>query len=253
MNNKKKFILIIVFIILIVFLLIGFVVIRGKIQENTLKNEINSLKELDITKDRYNKPIKTKGNYAVLEEAIKDYLDDYAVNLQSVLSILKDDEFTNLLLADNYLEDIEFKEQFLFIEKTRKSFNTKINKLIENCDKDSIKDYIKTKMKSKYYIALYEELMLDNNVSSEIIESKELLSKTKDRVNLMLDTSEEIFSFLKKHKDEWVVENGEVKFRSQVLLNEYNTYLAKVRQDKRMRNYAFFMLLLICKEKKVVI
>ena len=71
--------------------------------------------------------------------------------------------------------------------------------------------------------------MLDDNVSREMIESKELLEKTKDRVNLILDTAEEIFSFLKKHKEEWVVEDGEVKFKTQALLNEYNGYLEKVK------------------------
>ena len=105
MSNKRKFFLIFIFIILDVFLLIGFLVIRDKTLENTLKNEIDSLKELDITKDRYNSKIKTKGNYAVIEKAIKTYLDDYAVNLQSVLSILNDKELTNLLLAENYSDD----------------------------------------------------------------------------------------------------------------------------------------------------
>ena len=229
MSNRRKFFIIFLFIILDVFLLIGFLVIRDKTLENTLKNEINSLRDLDITKDRYNTKIKTRGNYAIVEKAIKTYLDDYAVNLQKVLGILNDDEFTSLLLAENYSDDLEFKDEFLFIEKTRESFNNKINELIEDCDKDNIKDYIYTKLVGPYYIALYEKLMLDDNVSREMIESKELLEKTKDRVNLILDTAEEIFSFLKKHKEEWVVEDGEVKFKTQALLNEYNGYLEKVK------------------------
>ncbi len=229
MSKKRKIFLVLIFIILDIFLLIGFLVIRDKTLENTLKKEINSLKELDITKDRYNTKIKTRGNYAILEKAIKTYLDDYAVNLQSVLNILNDDKFTNLLLAENYTDDLEFKEEFLFIETTRETFNTKINNLIEECDKDNIKKYIRTKMVDPYYISLYEELMLDDNVSREIVESKELLAKTKDRVNTILDTSEELFSFLKKHQEEWTVENNEVKFTTQALLDEYNTYLEKVQ------------------------
>ena len=141
MSNRRKFFIIFLFIILDVFLLIGFLVIRDKTLENTLKNEINSLRDLDITKDRYNTKIKTRGNYAIVEKAIKTYLDDYAVNLQKVLGILNDDEFTSLLLAENYSDDLEFKDEFLFIEKTRESFNNKINELIEDCDKDNIKDY----------------------------------------------------------------------------------------------------------------
>ena len=229
MSKRKKFFLVFIFIVLDIFLLIGFLVIRDKTLENTLRNEINSLKELDITKDRYNTEIKTRGNYAIVEKTIKTYLDDYAVNLQSVLSILNDKELTELLLSKNYTDDLEFKEEFLFIEETREKFNKKINELIEECDKENIKNYIRKKMVDPYYIALYEELMLDENVSREIIESRELLSKTKDRVNLILDTSEEVFSFLKKHKEEWVVEDGEVKFKTQALLNEYNAYLEKVK------------------------
>ena len=229
LSNRRKLFLVFIFIILDIFLLIGFLVIRDKTLENTLKNEINSLKELDITKDRYNTEIKTRGNYAIIEKAIKEYLDNYAVNLQSVLGILNNEEFSGLLLADNYTDDLEFKEEFAFIEKTRKTFNREISELIDECDKDNIKDYIRTKMVDPYYISLYEELMLDDNVSRDIIESRELLGRTKSRVNLILDTCEDIFNFLKKNREEWIVENGEVKFKTQALLDQYNAYLNKIK------------------------
>ena len=229
LSSRRKFFLIFIFIILDIFLLIGFLVIRDKTLENTLKNEIDSLKELDITKDRYNTKIKTRGNYAIIEKAIKEYLDNYAVNLQSVLGILSDEEFTGLLLADNYTDDLEFKEEFAFIEKTKDRFNKKINELIDECDKENIKDYIRTKMVDPYYIALYEELMIDDNASRDIIESRELLGRTKARVNLILDTCEDIFNFLKMHSEEWVVEDGEVKFKTQALLDQYNAYLKNIQ------------------------
>ena len=142
MSNQKKFFLVFIFIVLDIFLLVGFLVIRDKTFEYTLKKEISSLSELDITKDRYNTKIKTRGNYAVIEKAIKEYLDDYAVNLQNVLSILNDTKFKELLLVDNYGDDLDFKGQFMYIEDTKKNFNERIDTLIEECDEDNIKKYI---------------------------------------------------------------------------------------------------------------
>ncbi len=229
MSNQKKFFLVFIFIVLDIFLLVGFLVIRDKTFEYTLKKEISSLSELDITKDRYNTKIKTRGNYAVIEKAIKEYLDDYAVNLQNVLSILNDTKFKELLLVDNYGDDLDFKGQFMYIEDTKKNFNERIDTLIEECDEDNIKKYIREKLADPYYIAMYEDLMLKDEVSDDVMQSKEILISNKERVNLIFDTSEQIFTFLKEHRDEWIVENKEIKFKTQSLLDQYNAYLEKVK------------------------
>ena len=120
MSNKKKFFLVFLFILLDMFLLIGYLVIRDATMLNDLKKEVRSLSKLDITKDRYNKSIKTSGDYAVVEKSIKTYLDDYAVLLQDVLSVVKDPKLVKILSYDNYSKDgPEFTESLKYLEDTK--------------------------------------------------------------------------------------------------------------------------------------
>lgn len=228
-SKKKKFFLIFMFIILGSFLLIGFLVIRDAVYEEQLKKEIAILSKLDITKDRYNTKIKTGGSYAVVEKSIKEYLDNYAVNLQKVLNIINDEQFTSLLQVDNFKKDgPDFKKSFSYIKDTRKDFNTKIFKLIENCDAKKIKDGIKDKMLDPYYISLYQELMFDDDMSKDILESKELLEETKEKVNLVFDISEKVFTLLKENSADWKIEDGQIKFKTVELLNQYNSYVMQI-------------------------
>ena len=71
MSKRKKILFVVFFVAIDLFLLYGFIVIRNATEENKLKKEVRSLIELDITKDRYDRPIKTRGNYALIEKTIK--------------------------------------------------------------------------------------------------------------------------------------------------------------------------------------
>jgi len=145
------------------FLLIGFLVIRDATYLNDLKKEVNELSKLDITKDRYNREIKSSGDYAIVEKTIKDYLDDYAVNLQDVLQVIQDPKLTKILSYENYSTDgaLEFKESLEYISTTKESFNKKIDELSSKLEEDSISNYINDKTNDPYYVNLYLELMLE--------------------------------------------------------------------------------------------
>ena len=130
MSSKKKFFLIFLFIVLDMFLLVGFLVIRDATSLNDLKKEAKVLSKLDITKDRYNTRIKSSGDYAVVEKAMKSYLDDSAVLMQDILGIINDEKLTKILSFDNYSKDgPEFTESLKYLEDTKKSFNNNVEKM----------------------------------------------------------------------------------------------------------------------------
>lgn len=229
MTNRKKFFIVFIFIIIDSFLLISFLVIRDATFENTLRKEIASLQTLDITKDRYNTKIKSRGNYALIEKTIKTYLDNYAKNFQEILNILNDDNFKNLLSANNYLQDgPNFTNSFSYINETKIAFNKKIDNLILDCNEEKIKNYINTVLVDPYYINLYQELMLNENTTQEFIESRKILEETKTKINNFLDVSKDLFTFLKNNSSNWKIENGEIKFQTQELLNEYIKYTNQI-------------------------
>ena len=59
MKKKKRLVIFLVFFLVDVFLIGGFLFFQYQANLNLLRNEINVLSTLDITKDRYNLPLKT--------------------------------------------------------------------------------------------------------------------------------------------------------------------------------------------------
>lgn len=231
MSSRKKFFLVFCFIILDMFLLIGYLVIRDATMRNDLRKEIHELSKLDITRDRYNRKLKTKGDYATVEKAIKEYLDDYAVSLQEVLKVIDDKELTTILSSDNYTKDgPEFTNSLKYLNTTKDQFNEDINTLILNLEEDNIKNYINDKTNDPYYRNLYIELMLDEDMKGNFSETKRLLENTKKDVNNIFSVSTEVLNFLSLNKGNWQVEEGQIKFQTQDLYNQYNTLISKLHQ-----------------------
>ena len=230
MKDKKIFFFVFCFIIIDVILLLGFLYLRDATLENKLRKEIETLSKLDITKDRYNTEIKSSGKYKIVEEAIKTYLDDYAVGLQEVSSVLSDSTLTKVLSYNNYQEDgPEFSKSRNYLNETKDKFDKTIDELISKSDKDTISNYIYDKTDDHELIKLYQELMLDDSILEELNSNKELLVNTKVKIDNILDTSLEVLNFLNTYNDSWIIENGEIKFKNQELYNYYNELINKVK------------------------
>lgn len=230
MSYKTKAILASLIVAFDVVLLCSIVVMRNATLENKLKKEVNELVALDFTKDRYNTKIKSSGRYAKVEKAIKNYLDGYAVLLQSVVTDIHDEKLTKVLSYDNYQKDgPEFKESLNYIESAKKEFNENVDKLISESEERSIIEYGQKELTSNKSLTIYKELMLSKKMLKDFNETKETLTETKTRVNNIYDTSSSVLNFLVKNKDNWKLENGEIKFKNQNLYNEYNNMIKNVK------------------------
>jgi hypothetical protein len=233
MKSKRKFFVAFCFIVLDAFLVVGFLVIRDATAINNLKKEINELTKLDVTKDRYNRSIKTSGGYAIVESSIKDYLDGYAIGVQEVSGLIHDKKLGKILSYDNYLEDgPDFKNSIAYLEESKVRFNSEIDELLEDLEQDKIMNNIHKHTKDSYYVALYEELMFNDDMKDELYESKDLFEKTKIKVNGIYDNSLAVLNFLVTYNGSWKLENGEIKFENQELCDYYNSLIAKVQTKK---------------------
>lgn len=227
--NKKKFFIVFCIILLDIFLIIGFLVIRDSVSFNSLKNEVNELSKLDITKDRYNRKIKSSGDYAKVESAIKDFLDNYAVEIQNLSKMMNDEKLSSILSYDNYVADGPgFSNSIEYLDNSKKQYNEKIDQLIANLDDENIDNYIYTKMDDKYYISLYQELMHETDISKTLSDTKKLLEDSKVKMNNIYDTCLETLNYLKLYQDKWKLEDGEIKFQDDVMLNYYSSLISKV-------------------------
>ena len=232
MSNKKKFFIIFLFILFDAFLLVGYLVIRDKTNLTNLKKEVNVINKLDITKDNYNRRIKTSGDYALVEKTIKNYLNDYSKGVQEVKNTMSDTKLTKILSFDNYSTDgFEFVESFKYLEKEKKSFNKEIDSLIEMSNKKYIEKYIDKKIKDKYFNNLCNELMVTDKRINSLEETKKTLESIKIKVNKLIDTSTEVLNLLKDNKDDCVLEEGQIKFKSKAVFDKYNELISKIKED----------------------
>ena len=229
MEIKKKFRLIFCFIFLITTVLIGYMYIDFVYQKNHLKQEISNLTTLDITKDSFNTGTVTHGDYKVVEETIKNYLNDYAMSLQKVNAIVSDEKFNRILSYDNLSTDLEFTNSIAYIDSTKEEFNHYMDNLIDKSKEETIKNAIKENKLSSYYENLYKDLMLNKDVSDKLNLSSQYLENYRDKINIKLDTCLEIFEFLKSNTDNYKFEDNEIKFATQDLINQYNSYIDKIK------------------------
>lgn len=230
-SNKKRNIIIgvVVAVVLLVIGIIGYTVIGDLKQEDILRTEIKTLSEKDITKDRYNESIKTQGDYAVVEKAVKEYLDEYAVTLQNVVEIIEDKAIINMLTADNYQKDgPDFKTSKEFLTTTKKNLKEGLEKLTNMTSTKTIMKNIEDKKLDKYYNDLYKELMLNGIAEKDFETSKQYLKSAGDQMNNLLDVEEQIIDLLIANKGKWQIENGKIVFQETATLNKYNELCKKI-------------------------
>lgn len=230
-SNKNRNIIIgtVVGVVLLIIGLIGYIVIGDLKQEDILRNEIKIISEKDVTKDRYNNPIKTKEDYAVVEKAIKEYLDDYAVTLQNVMKIIEDKTIINMLTADNYQKDgPDFKTSKEFLTNTKKTLSEGLTKLSNMTSTETIMKNIEDRKLDKYYNDLYKELMLNGIAEKDFETAKQYLQTAGNQMNNLLNVEEQVIDLLIANKGKWKIENGKIVFQETATLNKYNELCNKL-------------------------
>ena len=229
MKHKTKVILTTIFVIFDIVLLGSIIIIRDATMRNNLYKEANLLAKQDFTQDRYNTKLKTSGRYGKIENTMKSYLDDYAVTIQGIAKDIHNDSLTQVLSYKNYETDgPEFKKSITYLSNSKKEFNKKVDKLISNSKENSIINYGKSKLSSTRNLDIYKDLMLDDKMMANFEDTQTTLNETKVRMNNIYDTSSSILEFLAKNKDNWKLENGEIKFKTQALYDEYNNMINKL-------------------------
>ena len=231
MSHRNKVILTSIIVLFDIVLLVCIINIRNATMENNLKKEMTELSSLDFTTDRFNREIKTTGNYAKVEEAVKTYLDDYAILLQKVINDMHDEKLTKVLSFDNYKVDgPEFKESLAYISDAKKVFNTNVDKLIVDSESNNIIKYGESKLSKKKYLEIYKSLMLSKSMSNNFSKTKQDLEDAKVRMNNIYDTSDKVLKFLVKNKSNWKLEKGQIKFKTEALYKEYTKMIKELNK-----------------------
>ena len=229
MNFKRKSSYVIVFIFIDILLCASLYFIIDATNINLLKKEITSLSKLDISVEKINKDSKTYFKYRIVENTIKDFLNDYSYKINEVYEFVDDDKLIKILSYDNYLNDgPEFNDSKHYLVDNKIKFNNIINELEKILEEDNIKKLIRNKITNEYYITLYDEMIFSDEFNEQFENNRIFLKELRDKYNNIYDTSLEVLNFLSLYKDSWKLENGEIKFINNDLLNYYNSLISKI-------------------------
>lgn len=225
---KKKIILTIFTLLILTIAIITYFVLRDISYERKLKNEISQITELtkdwqNFNKEQFEEKINrtiTKKDYALVEKSAKKYLKDSVNNMLEITNILENENITKILTADNYNNDgPDFTNTKNYLLDTKNKLTTGLDNYYKYLTKDVIISYLHPSL-DKYYknfylnelIGDYEKEFNDKTIDTSI---KNLLT--------LLDNSEKIIDFLIENKTSWYVKDGNIVFKTNDLLNTYNT------------------------------
>ena len=168
--------------------------------------------------------IVTKGDYGIIEKAIKSYIKDTALVAEKIIDAMNSEEFGTIISIENFEEDgKEFTESKEFIKTTRENLEQYKEDYGNQFDEEKIMSYINDKNLDEYYVDLYK-----NEVLTVSQEDNQTVQDSIDQVIDLLDKMEDAIDYLIENKDDWNVIDGSLMFLDQDKLDEYQDILSRI-------------------------
>ena len=226
-NNLKRKLIVIGGVLLSIIIIITAVsVVRELNAEKILKEEVNKITNIDFTVDEIDMHIKTKKNYAVVEKTIKDFWNEYHSLAREIIELTNDDKLKNILSIENYeLDGKDFTKTKEYISTTQGKIEENISKIIALTNKDTIEKKIEDKNLPKYYVDLYNELMVDYNIEDDISATVKELEDLQNHVDSVFNYYTKVIDFLVTNQSSWTITDDKLEFTSESLANQYNTLI----------------------------
>lgn len=228
---KKKILIAVAVIAILVIGVIAFFVISDLQQEAKFNDEMLALEEImnadELDFDAiYAKTdvIVTKGDYGVVEEAIKNYIKDTSSIAEKIIDTMNSEEFGTILTIENFEEDgKEFTESKEFITTTRETLEQCKEEYEQQFSEEKMMSYINDKGLDEYYVELYK-----NQIATVSEEDNQTVQESIDQVIDLLDKVEDAIDYLIENEDDWNIINGSLMFLDQDKLDEYQEILSKI-------------------------
>ena len=238
MKKSTKIIIAIVVIVLIIAAIIGFFVIRDLKQETNLETELNDLlssmdsyplkyEELETKLNR----TATTGSYKDVETSVKEYMRSFINSVKSLDTLFDSDDIINAVSAENYKND---GPDFVKTKKNLSTASEELDKISEDLlsffTEEKAMSFIKDKNLDDYYIDLYKQYTVagDDESKSEISNTQKELTNSLNDFKKLINQEQEIIDFLVKNKRSWKIENDEIIFYSQTLVDKYNNLINEI-------------------------
>lgn len=231
-NTTLKIILLIIGIILIITIAgIAYLTVEDLKQEDLLKKEIVNVSNKDFLTDDYSIEVKTTGDYAYIEEAVKKFYQELSNSIKTMNQYLNDEKLINILSADNIKADgPNFTNSYKILDETRKNSTAAIQIIASLCEEETIKNLIDKEKVSDYSYNLYLQLMYTEEDLKDFKETKQEMETLSTNLNLFLDKVTEMLNMLERNKNAWTIEEGQLYFDNDTLVAEYNKLYNELNQ-----------------------
>ena len=238
MKKKTKIILFIIAILVILCIAaIVFMVTSDLKQEEKLGKELDSLYALlsnyPLDYESLDKQLSTTittDDYAKVEKAIKDYSKEFVNYMKQFDTLINDDTIINAVSIENIKEDgPDFKNTKKKLSESKTSVDTILTNFSDYLTEEVALSYIKDIELDEYYTDIYKQYVLGDNLSEMESARDEIVKSLKD-VKTLIENEEETVNFLVKNKKSWKIENNQLVFSSESLINQYNDIVVKIKE-----------------------
>lgn len=231
-KKGKKILIIIGLLLVIILSVIGYLVVSDLKQEAILKQEIVNITNKDLITDNYQIEVKTTGDYAYIEEAIKTYFKKISDSSKLIDNTFNNEKLIEILSVENFQKDgPNFEESYKTLNTAREDLNNAIKTIIDLCNEEAIKNLIDKDKVEDYYYDLYLELMYNENDLKEMDDIKNKMVDTNNEINSFLDKVEDVLDFLKQNNGKWHIEAGQLYFDNNYLVDQYNNYYYAIQNS----------------------
>lgn len=229
----KRIILTVVVIVVAFAALIFYFVFKDLKQEELLKQEIVNYSNKNLQTDDFPIIVKTTGDYAYVEEAVKKYYKNLSDNVKAINSCLKNDKLLTVLSPNSLQTDRPaYASSHEILKSTRDKVNEALKNIDELCDEKTIKNLIdKEKLDDgDYYYDLYLKFMYTDKDKEDLAKTRESMEEVSKVFNEYLDKADEILSFLQANDSVVEYSGGMVYFRSDSQVEEYNKLVSELQE-----------------------
>lgn len=234
MKNKKGLKKIIIGIIIAVVIIIGlifFTAFKELQEEDILKQEIINYSNKDLATDDYPIEVKTTGDRAYVEEAVKKYYKSLSDSVKAINSYLNDEELINILTIESLRNDSpNYLKSHTLISNTKSKVTKELENISSLCEEDTIKNLIdKDKLSdSEYYYDFYLDLMYTEKDLEMLNSTKEEMETLSTKLNEFLDKVDEILTFLETNANYIEYTDTDIYISDDNILNEYNNLIEEL-------------------------
>ncbi len=232
--SNKLLISIIVLISIVVIVIIGIFGIRyyetsyKQKQEKILGDTVISM----YNSKSIDNETKTTGNFAKIEEAVKQYYENFRNTNKELSDIYSQNLLYNSLSSTNIAADgpdfNKTRENIKKIRDTQNSTNTKYSNL-------SSDEYITAQANElnldKYYTDLFI-FQVNNNL--KVKEDADNIKQITGLYDNWLTEFENILNFLTENKANWKINGSNILFTSNNLVTKYNELLANLKSKESL-------------------